>query len=121
MKKHQGWTVPFLMPNKEEITASPRLSRDGLGGLRELTQVLHPSYTNLEEADYSWNGLSHGCEVDAKYSGFYASPTGFEQIRAAPPAPRAKSVPESCCSATKLGPSATHSQILSLTQEHFLQ
>lgn len=28
VKKHQGWTVPFLMPNKEEITASPRLSRD---------------------------------------------------------------------------------------------
>lgn len=63
--------------------------------------------------------------MDAKHSVFYASQTELlqmrQQIRTTPPAPKAKSVPESCCSATKLGLSVTHSQILSLTQEHFLQ
>lgn len=79
------------MPNKEEITASLRLSGylDWVaeGNLLRFPSKLHKLRGSRLLMEWPEPCM---CEMDAKHSGFYASPTAFEQIRAVPPSPQSE-------------------------------
>lgn len=97
VKKHQGWTVPFLMPNKEEITARLRLlgclDWVARGNLRRFTSKLHKLGGSrlLTELHVRW------IQNTQVFMHLQLGWSKSELLLLPPAAPRAKSVPESCC------------------------